>query len=241
MGRLCYNNQMKTWLTLRFTGMDTRLSSTLLRFHFLPVLNCWTICFFKQESQLVAGVAFKKTFSYAGFEMQPKKYNNPMIALLNVELELKAEKDNAEIRVHTVEVGPSSWQWHGNGPKAWVSVAILGQLCFSGSLWAPFSSCPPEYWCVHTRPTSFLTLYSLWPGPEEIWIGHTCWNIILCPPRKGLAGALQPCSEPSVLIPLLWADVGFSPSRLSLTLQRQVYPVIDITKAISGGSSVTQL
>ncbi|CAD7673431.1 unnamed protein product [Nyctereutes procyonoides] len=54
-------------------------------------------------SQLVAGVAFKKTFSYAGFEMQPKKYNNPMIALLNVELELKAEKDNAEIRVHMVE------------------------------------------------------------------------------------------------------------------------------------------
>uniref|UniRef100_M3Y9R5 T-complex protein 1 subunit eta n=1 Tax=Mustela putorius furo TaxID=9669 RepID=M3Y9R5_MUSPF len=55
-----------------------------------------------EESQVVAGVAFK-TFSYAGFEMQPKKYNNPMIALLNVELELKAEKDNAEIRVHTVE------------------------------------------------------------------------------------------------------------------------------------------
>lgn len=60
--------------------------------------------FSKQESQLVAGVAFKKTFSYAGFEMQPKKYNNPKIALLNVELELKAEKDNAEVRVHTVEV-----------------------------------------------------------------------------------------------------------------------------------------
>ena len=47
--------------------------------------------------------------------MQPKKYRNPKIALLNVELELKAEKDNAEIRVHTVEVGPSSWQWRGNG------------------------------------------------------------------------------------------------------------------------------
>uniref|UniRef100_H9H710 T-complex protein 1 subunit eta n=2 Tax=Monodelphis domestica TaxID=13616 RepID=H9H710_MONDO len=56
-----------------------------------------------EESQLVAGVAFKKTFSYAGFEMQPKKYMNPTIALLNVELELKAEKDNAEVRVHTVE------------------------------------------------------------------------------------------------------------------------------------------
>ncbi|XP_029819575.1 T-complex protein 1 subunit eta [Manacus vitellinus] len=57
-----------------------------------------------EDSQLVAGVAFKKTFSYAGFEMQPKKYQSPKIALLNVELELKAEKDNAEIRVNTVEV-----------------------------------------------------------------------------------------------------------------------------------------
>lgn len=53
---------------------------------------------------LVAGVAFKKTFSYAGFEMQPKSYHNPKIALLNIELELKAEKDNAEIRVDSVEV-----------------------------------------------------------------------------------------------------------------------------------------
>lgn len=49
-------------------------------------------------------MAFKKTFCYAGFEMQPKKYQCPKIALLNVELELKAEKDNAEIRVNTVEV-----------------------------------------------------------------------------------------------------------------------------------------
>ena len=38
-------------------------------------------------------MAFKKTFSYAGFEMQRKKYKNPKIALLNVELELKAEKE----------------------------------------------------------------------------------------------------------------------------------------------------
>ena len=57
-----------------------------------------------QDSRLVAGVAFKKTFSYAGFEMQPKKYKNPKIALLNIELELKAERDNAEIRVDSVEV-----------------------------------------------------------------------------------------------------------------------------------------
>ncbi|KAK5608419.1 T-complex protein 1 subunit eta [Crenichthys baileyi] len=56
-----------------------------------------------EDSQLVTGVAFKKTFSYAGFEMQPKRYENPKIALLNVELELKAEKDNAEVRVKSVE------------------------------------------------------------------------------------------------------------------------------------------
>jgi len=48
-------------------------------------------------------VAFKKTFSYAGFEMQPKKYNNPKIALLNIELELKAERDNAEVRVESIK------------------------------------------------------------------------------------------------------------------------------------------
>lgn len=36
--------------------------------------------------------------------MQPKKYENPKIALLNVELELKAERDNAEIRVESAKV-----------------------------------------------------------------------------------------------------------------------------------------
>ncbi|VDM46186.1 unnamed protein product [Toxocara canis] len=55
------------------------------------------------ESMLVKGVAFKKAFSYAGFEMQPKHYKNPYIALLNIELELKAEKDNAELRIANVE------------------------------------------------------------------------------------------------------------------------------------------
>merc|ERR1719429_489119 len=56
-----------------------------------------------EETQLIEGVAFKKTFSYAGFEMQQKHYKNPKIAMLNVELELKAEKDNAEVRVDNVE------------------------------------------------------------------------------------------------------------------------------------------
>jgi T-complex protein 1 subunit eta len=51
------------------------------------------------DSFLVEGVAFKKTFSYAGFEQQPKKFTNPKICVLNMELELKSEKDNAEIRL----------------------------------------------------------------------------------------------------------------------------------------------
>lgn len=52
-----------------------------------------------EDSFLVHGVAFKKTFSYAGFEQQPKSFVNPKVCLLNVELELKSEKENAEIRL----------------------------------------------------------------------------------------------------------------------------------------------
>merc|ERR1719511_105585 len=51
------------------------------------------------DTMLIEGVAFKKTFSYAGFEQQPKKFTNPKILLLKLELELKAEKDNAEVRI----------------------------------------------------------------------------------------------------------------------------------------------
>ena len=51
-----------------------------------------------RDSFLVDGVAFKKTFSYAGFEMQPKSYKDPKVLLLNIELELKSEKENAEVR-----------------------------------------------------------------------------------------------------------------------------------------------
>lgn len=55
-----------------------------------------------QDSVLVDGVAFKKAFSYAGFEQQPKSIDTPRVACLNVELELRAEKDNAEVRVGSV-------------------------------------------------------------------------------------------------------------------------------------------
>jgi len=51
------------------------------------------------DSFLVDGVGFKKTFSYAGFEQQTKNFENPKVLLLNIELELKSEKENAEIRI----------------------------------------------------------------------------------------------------------------------------------------------
>jgi len=52
------------------------------------------------DSFLVEGVCFKKTFSYAGFEQQPKCFtDSPKVICLNLELELKAEKDSAEIRL----------------------------------------------------------------------------------------------------------------------------------------------
>ena len=56
------------------------------------------------DSFAVDGVAFKKTFSYAGFEQQPKFFSNPKICLLNLELELKSEEENAEIRIEKPEV-----------------------------------------------------------------------------------------------------------------------------------------
>lgn len=55
------------------------------------------------DSFFVDGVAFLKTFSYAGFEQQPKSFTDAKICLLNLELELKAEKENAEVRVENPE------------------------------------------------------------------------------------------------------------------------------------------
>eukprot|EP00592_Proboscia_alata_P001739 CAMPEP_0194375788 /NCGR_PEP_ID=MMETSP0174-20130528/24341_1 /TAXON_ID=216777 /ORGANISM="Proboscia alata, Strain PI-D3" /LENGTH=597 /DNA_ID=CAMNT_0039156221 /DNA_START=140 /DNA_END=1933 /DNA_ORIENTATION=+ len=53
----------------------------------------------RQSFLVNGGVAFKKTFSYAGFEQMTKKFSDPKILLLNVELELKSEKENAEVRI----------------------------------------------------------------------------------------------------------------------------------------------
>lgn len=67
-----------------------------------------------RQSFWVQGVAFKKTFSYAGFEQMTKKFVNPKVLLLNVELELKSEKENAEVRITDPEqyqsIVDAEWQ-----------------------------------------------------------------------------------------------------------------------------------
>ncbi|CAE6521269.1 unnamed protein product, partial [Rhizoctonia solani] len=93
-----------------------------------------------QDSLLVRGVAFKKTFTYAGAEQQPKMFINPMIVCLNVELELKAEKDNAEVRVEAVSdyqaIVDAEWQIiydkleriHKTGAQVVLSKLPIGDL-----------------------------------------------------------------------------------------------------------------
>ncbi|CAK5036012.1 unnamed protein product [Meloidogyne enterolobii] len=93
-----------------------------------------------RDSRLVKGVAFKKAFSYAGFEMQPKHYKKPLIAVLNIELELKAEKDNAELRIGNVadyqEVVNAEWtilynkleKIHESGAKIVLSKLPIGDV-----------------------------------------------------------------------------------------------------------------
>jgi len=55
------------------------------------------------ESQIVEGFALPKCFAYAGAKSQPYSFSNPKIALLEIELEHKAERSNAEVRINTVE------------------------------------------------------------------------------------------------------------------------------------------
>jgi T-complex protein 1 subunit eta len=50
----------------------------------------------RQSFLVLGGVEISRKFSYAGFETMTKKFANPKILLLNVELELKAEKENCQ-------------------------------------------------------------------------------------------------------------------------------------------------
>jgi T-complex protein 1 subunit eta len=56
-----------------------------------------------QDSFFVPGIAFKRTFFYAGFDQQPKHFTNPKILLLNVELELQGASTDSEVRVDKPE------------------------------------------------------------------------------------------------------------------------------------------
>lgn len=66
------------------------------------------------DSLLVEGVAFEKTFAYAGFEQQPKQFTNAKVVCLNVELELTKERANAEVRIQDVssyqEIVEAEWK-----------------------------------------------------------------------------------------------------------------------------------
>ena len=58
-----------------------------------------------RDSFLVDGVAFKKTFSYAGFEQQPKYFDNPKAGLTLVHFSAQLEpcltQENTLHTLHT--------------------------------------------------------------------------------------------------------------------------------------------
>jgi T-complex protein 1 subunit eta len=55
------------------------------------------------DSFFIKGIGIKKPFSYAGSEKQFKKYYFPNILAVNLELEIKSEKDNSESRVKSIK------------------------------------------------------------------------------------------------------------------------------------------
>ena len=65
---------------------DVPGSFFLVRGSRLPVLRAGRL----NIRRAIRGVAFKKTFTYAGAEQQPKAFRDPLIVCLNVELDLKA-------------------------------------------------------------------------------------------------------------------------------------------------------
>lgn len=56
-----------------------------------------------QEPVILNGVVFEKTFTYAGYEQQPRKLENAKIVCIDIELEWKNEKENALLKIDSVE------------------------------------------------------------------------------------------------------------------------------------------
>ena len=136
------------------------------------------------DSFMVRGVCFKKTFSYAGFEQQPKSFQNPKIICMNLELELKAEKDSAEIRLSNpddfqLEMCDAYHGHHGHA-AAPLNTAGAGSAASSGLLakacrrWTS-SSARPRVWsacmCVMKMQRSRRSSAAVPPTPYR----RTSW------------------------------------------------------------------
>lgn len=124
------------------------------------------------DSFLVSGVAFKKTFSYAGFEQQPKNFINPKIIILKIELELKSEKENAEIRINNVEdfqsIVDAEWQIIYEKLKKFMMLELksyyqsfpLEIWLLNGSLIVVFSALEESPMKISTESLNPLELFS---------------------------------------------------------------------------------
>jgi hypothetical protein len=146
------------------------------------------------DSKLIRGVAFEKTFSYAGFEQQPKFFSNPKILLLNLELELKSERDNAE-----VSFPPLMKIRSASLPKSTKASSMQSGRSSTTNLTPAFPSAPtscfPANPSVTLPPSTSLTvacslqvacrtrISSEWSVPQEgpfrvrcmVWV-PTCWG-----------------------------------------------------------------
>ena len=80
------------------------------------------------ESFLVRGVAFKRTFSYAGFEQQPKRFASPKILVLNLELEVRRALRKRERELERA--------------RACMRIRVLARACITHTPMYATQSCP---------------------------------------------------------------------------------------------------
>ena len=86
--------------------------------------------------------------------VQPKKFQDPLICLLNVELELKSEKDNAEVRIKEVAVSVFYTQvlWKAAGFSfeiTYRTTKLLSMRSGKSSMtsWTPLLPLAPKWSC----------------------------------------------------------------------------------------------
>ena len=88
-------------LLLYFCTIEQRLAKSVP--HFTPGhVNIVTIAGGSlRDSQLIHGFVFKKPFAYAGCEQEAKRLEKPRILLLNQEIELKHQKEFAQLAIQS--------------------------------------------------------------------------------------------------------------------------------------------